>query len=83
MRESLGIETKMINRLLMGIHWILYGFVILSIFSVFLMLVEKGLVDPPTENIFRYSVVALAFYIGAVWVIKKRWVYFPWQHDKG
>jgi hypothetical protein len=44
--------------------------------------VEKGLVDTATEDVFRYSVIALAFFIGAAWIIKKRWVYFPWQHDK-
>jgi len=67
---------------MMGIHWILYGFIILSIFSVILTLVEKGLVDTATEDVFRYSVIALAFFIRAAWIIKKRWIYFPWQHDK-
>jgi hypothetical protein len=62
---------------MMGIHWILYGFIILSIFSVILTLVEKGLVDTATEDVFRYSVIALAFFIRAAWIIKKRWIYFP------
>ena len=72
----------MLNKLLMIIHWILYGLVILSIFSVAIILIEKGVVDPKTEDIFRYSIIALAFYIGVLWLIKKNWIYFPWQHDK-
>ena len=71
----------MLNRLLKIIHWILYGLVLLSIFSVILTLIEKELVDQTTENVFRYSIMALAFYIGILWVIKKHWIYFPWQHD--
>ena len=72
----------MLNKLLMIVHWVLYGLVILSILSVAIILVEKGVVDPKTEDIFRYSIMALAFYIGVLWLIKKNWVYFPWQHDK-
>ena len=72
----------MLNKLLMIIHWVLYGLVILSILSVAIILVEKGVVDPKTEDIFRYSIIALAFYIGVLWLIKKNWIYFPWQHDK-
>tara|TARA_B110000438_G_C15238383_1_gene404533 strand:- start:241 stop:477 length:237 start_codon:yes stop_codon:yes gene_type:complete len=72
----------MLNKSLKIIHWVLYGLVILSILSVAIVLVKKGVVDPETETIFRYSVVALAFYIGILWLIKKDWVYFPWQHDK-
>ena len=72
----------MLNALLKTIHWVLYGLVILSIFSVAIILAEKGVVDPKTEDIFRYSVVGLAFYIGLLWLIKKNWIYFPWQHDK-
>ncbi len=71
----------MLNRLLKIIHWILYGLVLLSIFSVILTLIEKELVDQTTENVFRYSIMALAFYIGILWVIKRHWIYFPWQHD--
>tara|TARA_B100001559_G_C16412238_1_gene580922 strand:+ start:808 stop:1029 length:222 start_codon:yes stop_codon:yes gene_type:complete len=71
----------MLNRLLKIIHWILYGLVLLSIFSVILTLIEKELVDETTENVFRYSIMALAFYIGILWVIKRHWIYFPWQHD--
>jgi hypothetical protein len=72
----------MLNKLLMIVHWVLYGLVILSILSVAIILVEKGVVDPKTEDIFRYSIIALAFYIGVLWLIKKNWIYFPWQHDK-
>ncbi len=72
----------MLNKLLVIIHWVLYGLVILSIFSIAIILVEEGVVDPKTEDIFRYSIVALAFYIGVLWLIKKNWIYFPWQHDK-
>ena len=72
----------MLNKLLMIVHWVLYGLVILSILSVAIILVEKGVVDPKTEDIFRYSIMALAFYIGVLWLIKKNWIYFPWQHDK-
>ena len=71
----------MLNKLLKIIHWILYGLVLLSIFSVALALIETGLVDTKTENIFRYSIMSLAFYIGVLWLIKKHWIYFPWQHD--
>ena len=71
----------MLNRLLKIIHWILYGLVLLSIFSVILTLIEKEFVDETTENVFRYSIMALAFYIGILWVIKRHWIYFPWQHD--
>jgi len=71
----------MLNKLLKIIHWILYGLVILSIFSVLLTLIENGLVDTKTENIFRYCIMALAFYIGVLWLIKKHWIYFPWQHN--
>ena len=71
----------MINKLLKIIHWVLYGVAILSIFSVVLMLVEKGSVDTATEDVFRYSILALAFYIGVLWLIKRHWIYFPWQHD--
>jgi hypothetical protein len=72
----------MLNKLLMIVHWVLYGLVILSILSVAIILVENGVVDPKTEDIFRYSIIALAFYIGVLWLIKKNWIYFPWQHDK-
>jgi hypothetical protein len=72
----------MLNKLLMIVHWVLYGLVILSILSVAIILLEKGVVDPKTEDIFRYSIIALAFYIGVLWLIKKNWIYFPWQHDK-
>ena len=72
----------MLDKSLKIIHWILYGLVILSIFSVAIKLVEEGLVDPETEFAFRYSIIALAFYIGVLWLIKKSWIYFPWQHDK-
>ena len=72
----------MLNKILMIIHWVLYGLVILSILSVAIILVENGVVDPKTEDIFRYSIIALAFYIGVLWLIKKNWIYFPWQHDK-
>ena len=72
----------MLNKLLKIIHWVLYGLVILSILSVAIVLVKKGVVDLETETIFRYSVVALSFYIGILWLIKKVWIYFPWQHDK-
>ena len=71
----------MLNTLLKIIHWVLYGVVILSIFSVVLTLVEKGSVDTATEDVFRYSILALAFYIGVLWLIKRHWIYFPWQHD--
>ncbi len=71
----------MLNRLLKIIHWILYGLVLLSIFSVILTLIEKELVDQTTENVFRYSIMALAFYIGILWVIKRHGIYVPWQHD--
>ena len=54
----------MLNKSLKIIHWVLYGLVILSILSVAIVLVKKGVVDSETEAIFRYSVVALAFYIG-------------------
>ena len=60
----------MFNRLMMGIHWILYGFIILSIFSVILTLVEKGLVDTATEDVFRYSVIALAFLLAQLGSLK-------------
>jgi hypothetical protein len=72
----------MLNKLLKIIHWVLYGLVILSIFSVIIILIEEGIVDSKTEDIFRYSIIALAFYIGILWIIKKNWIYFPWQHDK-
>ena len=72
----------MLNKILMIIHWVLYGLVILSILSVAIILLEKGVVDPKTEDIFRYSIIALAFYIGVLWLIKKNWIYFPWQHDE-
>ena len=72
---------RMLNKLLKIIHWILYGLVILAILSVTMVLVKKGVVDSETETIFRYSVVVLAFYIGILWLIKKDWIYFPWQHD--
>ena len=71
----------MLNKLLKIIHWVLYGVVILSIFSVVLTLVEKGSVDTATEDVFRYTILALAFYIGVLWLIKRHWIYFPWQHD--
>ena len=71
----------MLNTLLKIIHWVLYGVVILSIFSVVLTLVEKGSVDTATEGVFRYSILALAFYIGVLWLTKRHWIYFPWQHD--
>jgi len=63
------------------IHWFLYGIVLLAIFSVVLMLLEKGLVDTITKDIFHYSIAALAFYILVLWLIKRQWIYFPWQHD--
>ena len=72
----------MLNKSLKIIHWLLYGLVILSILSVAIVLVKKGVVDSETETIFRYSVVALAFYIGILWLIKKDWIYFPWQHNE-
>ena len=72
----------MLNKSLKIIHWLLYGLVILSILSVAIVLVKKGVVDSETETIFRYSVVALAFYIGILWLFKKDWTYFPWQHDE-
>ena len=71
----------MLNKLLKIIHWILYGLVILAILSVIMVLVKKGVAESETETAFRYSVVVLAFYIGILWLIKKDWIYFPWQHD--
>ena len=72
----------MLNKLLKIIHWVLYALVILSIFSIVIILIDDGVVDSKTEDVFRYSTVALAFYIGVLWLIKKSWVYFPWQHEK-
>ena len=72
----------MLNKLLKIIHWILYGLVILSILSVVMLMEERGVVDSETETIFRYSVIALAFYIVILWLIKKDWIYFPWQHNE-
>ena len=72
----------MSNKLLKMIHWVLYGWVILSIFSVILTLLENDFVDSKTEDVFRYSIMALALYIGVLWLIKKSWIYFPWQHDE-
>ena len=72
----------MLNKLLMIVHWVLYGLVILSILSVAIILVEKGVVDPKTEDIFRYSIIALAFYIGVLWLIKKNWIYLFCEFNK-
>jgi hypothetical protein len=72
----------MLNKLLILTHWSLYGLVLLVIFSVVLELAETGSVDMKTQDIFRYSVIALALFTSIVWLIKRRWIYFPWQYDK-
>jgi hypothetical protein len=72
----------MLNKFLILMHWILYGLVVLSIFSIVLESIKSGYIDAKTQDIFRYSVVALAFFISMVWMIKRRWIYFPWQHNK-
>jgi len=72
----------MLNKLLVAFHWIIYCLVILTIFSVIIVLYETKQVDTVTQNIFRYSILALAIYIIFLRIIKKDWIYFPWQHDK-
>ena len=72
----------MLNRLLIIVHWLIYGFVLLCIFSVALLLAATGEVDTQTQEFFRYSVVSLALYIFVLWLIKRKWIYFPWQHNE-
>jgi len=72
----------MLSKLLIIIHWLIYGLVLLTIFSIILSLIKNEQVDAATQDIFRYSVGALAAYITIIWIIKRRWIYFPWQHDK-
>ncbi len=72
----------MLERILIIIHWLVYGLVLLTIFSVIIRLIKNGQLDAATQDIFRYSIGALAAYITILWIIKRKWIYFPWQHDK-
>ena len=73
----------MLGRLLQVIQWFSFAGCCLGLFLWFM----EGIVDeyPMRKSDYQVSFLFIGQYIGYVvvlWIIKHRWIWFPWQHDK-
>jgi len=69
-----------LNRLLMAVHWFLFiwflGFPTAIVVEIF----DK--VPSKFGTALYTGLILFLIYVVALWVIKSRWIWFPWQHDK-
>ena len=76
----------MLNRLLMAVHWVLFLWVLTWPCLIINALLGKplavGWVTSEIEDFLITGGVLAVVYIITLWIIKSRWIVFPWQHDK-
>ncbi len=78
----------MLNRLLMVVHWFLFlwflFYPIVAVIDVthYLLGTQTWLYTRLYETFLGYGFVLFFVYIIALWIIKHRWIWFPWQHVK-
>ena len=74
----------MLGRLLQVIQWISFAVFLLGGLLIWFM---EGVVDDRPMLKYEYQMVFLytgqyIVYVVILWIIKHRWIWFPWQHDK-
>ena len=80
-------EEVVLNRLFMAVHWILFLWVLCWPLAIIITLVEVAGIRlfrfPREADEFLWiGGVGFVVYIPALWIIKGRWTFCPWQHDK-
>jgi len=64
----------------MAVHWVLFLWFLLFPTAIIIEVFDKV---PSKFGPILYTGLGLfVVYVIALWIIKSRWVFFPWQHDK-
>ena len=73
----------MLNRLLITVHWVLFLWVLC--WPTAIIIEESKLYNLPrgTVDFLFIGGILAAVYIVALWIIKGRWIWFPWQNYRG
>ena len=73
----------MLNRLLMAVHWVLFLWFLVVPITIILLVFDKAL-DVRGEDSWLVvgGLILSVVYVIVLWIIKSRWIWFPWQHDK-
>jgi hypothetical protein len=70
----------MLNRLLMAVHWFLFiwflGFPTVIVVEFF----DK--VSSQLGSFVYTGLILFLNYVIVLWLFKRRWIWFPWQHVK-
>jgi hypothetical protein len=73
----------MLNRLLMVIHWVLFLWVLGWPFGIInALLGEPVYITRAAIEFLQIGSGLAVVYIILLWIIKHRWIWFPWQHNK-
>ena len=78
----------MLNRLFMVIHWILFlwtsCYPTVIVFDLFHYAndTQKYIFSIGHKDFLGTGLILFFVYVVVLWVIKNRWIWFPWQHDK-
>ena len=72
----------MLNRLLIVVHWFLFVWGLGMFLGLIWSLLNGGYIKISDFLELETGIVLAVVYPIALWIIKHRWIWFPWQHGK-